>query len=143
MIPIDFLYTYHYQQDLNPDGRTIYRPLMMVRLSSGARFIRVLALLDTGADCSMFDAEVANALDISIGDPLGKVNITGIGGNVSGYTRSVELNFGPQTIPTKCKVIFMKNFKLGRAVGVIGRSEFSNLIFGINEDGREIYVTFR
>jgi len=77
------------------------------------------ALIDSGASFSVFRAEVADYLGISVekGKPI---YLTGIGGRILGYLHKIPIKVGVKKFI--CKIVFSKEYTV--SLNILGRDNF-------------------
>ena len=94
-------------------------PVVEVELIGPKRKLKVKALIDSGADVSLFRAEVADYLGISL-EKGKKIFLGGIGGKISTYIHTLPLRFNNYSL--NCKIAFSREIQT--PVNLLGRDNF-------------------
>jgi len=94
-------------------------PTINVMLQGPVRRRVFKALIDSGASFSVFRAEVADYLGISVekGKPI---YLTGIGGRILGYLHKIPIEVGVKKFI--CKIVFSKEYTV--SLNILGRDNF-------------------
>ena len=94
-------------------------PLVDIALSKGRKCLAVKALVDSGASFSVFRAEIAEFLGVSI--EKGKAfYLEGIGGRILGYLHVLNARVGSKSF--RCKIVFSREFTV--SFSILGRDNF-------------------
>ena len=138
-VTVDYPYIYDYQ-NWRGLGDLLF-PIITVRVMYRNRSLRMSALLDTGATYSVFDSDVARALDIDTGQ-LPLIPVAGLGG-IQG-ARSLphlRMKFGPMQNAIECRAVFIDGLKFHSRPNLIGRLDvFEHLQIGFDEAAKKIYM---
>lgn len=94
-------------------------PIVPILLSHQSRSLRTEGLLDSGANTSLFPAEVAEYLGVSLEAGKG-VYLSGIGGRILGYRHEVSLTIG--VVEFETSVVFSAEFT--SFFNLLGRDNF-------------------
>jgi hypothetical protein len=99
-------------------GRHAY-PIVPITLSYQGRSLRTEGLLDSGANLSLFPAEIAEYLGLSLesGRPI---YLSGIGGRILGYRHQVSL--AVETTAFQATIVFSAEFI--SSFNILGRDNF-------------------
>lgn len=112
-------------------GSAILKPIIPVELTRAGRTVKYAALVDSGADFCIFDAEIADILEIDVRSGV-QFEFGGIqerGGAIA-YMHSVELSVGG--MPHKVTIGFSYDIAQ-HGYGVLGQKGFFDL-FAIKFD---------
>ncbi|MCH8317696.1 MAG: retroviral-like aspartic protease [Bacteroidetes bacterium] len=96
-----------------------FYPVIDLMLKGKSTSLEVNALVDSGASISVFDAEIAEYLDIDI-EKGKRIYLEGIGGRILGYIHYVYIIVDQKRF--RCKIVFSWEFTA--AFNLIGRDNF-------------------
>lgn len=90
--------------------RPIPRPIVDLRLAHGHHEARLVALIDTGAPVTLFDAAMAEAVGIRLGQPgAPSENVTILGGTRKAERHMVHLTLPPfDDVSWETEVLFLR-----------------------------------
>lgn len=96
-----------------------------------------MALVDTGAEFSLFSADLAEALGLSLLDGPAR-SLKSLGGELTGYAHHVEIEIAYGWSLGSLEVLFAER-NIPR--NLIGRSDFlQHVILGVSEHTETIYL---
>lgn len=106
-----------------------FYPIIPVGLIKGRETVRTEALVDSGANISIFNGDFCRELGLKLEDGE-KKTFQGIGGKITGYIHTVQLNVNEHVF--QCKVAFSDEMITG--LNIIGREDFFNKFIVIFDD---------
>lgn len=111
-----------------------YFPVIKLSLIHKNSKLTIEALVDSGANISIFGADVAESLGITI-ESGKEVYLSGIGGRILGYEHDIEMEIGDEIFHSK--VVFSREFLV--SFNLVGRTNvFDKFIICFNEKGKEV-----
>jgi hypothetical protein len=135
-VKLDFEYAYKLTQ-FNTSQGSYFRPVLPVRLCYQNEQIDTDAMVDTGADISMFQLDIARALNIP-DDQLRKDKFILAIGTVDAWL--FPLHIIVQGTLINCRCAFVDNPKWPN---VLGRETiFSKMKFAFRQEARQFYLSF-
>jgi len=134
---IDFPY-----RRLETDGRTY--PLIPIELKRRDRILPFLCLIDSGANVSLFHADVADLLGITLRTGV-EQELHGIGGVIRGRLHQVNCALvhptdeGVTKYPFKCRIVFSRDIQV--PFQIVGRLDFfQSFTVTFDENEQKIYL---
>ena len=91
-------------------------PLVPVSFKNAGTFF---AIVDSGANISLFQADIAELLGLSVTRGQ-RVPLSGIGGRIAGYLHRIPLTVAGCTFP--CKICFSRELRV--PLNILGRTDF-------------------
>jgi len=99
---------------------------------------KFLALIDSGADCSLFNIQIAQALDIDLSRAQ-RINLTGISGNIQGYClNNLKIKIDGIEKILEIPVCFVDSSTVGLLLGQSGFFDKCRIKFEKDHDAFEI-----
>lgn len=123
----------------DPNKKWITRPIIPVTLFSHKQNIRVYALIDSGADKCLFNAEIAEVLDMDLvkgeAEPFGGIE----GGRIVAYLHKIQL----QVIGIDNKIEIVADFTSALGiVPILGQDGFfDNFRIKFEKDHNTVEIT--
>ena len=96
--------------------KSVHLPLIPITIGSN---LVVYALVDSGATVSLFEAKVAEALNINLARGKKRL-LTGIGGRILAYEHRIMIRIGPDRFP--CRICFSPELKV--SFNLLGQEDF-------------------
>ena len=112
--------------------RSVERPIVPIKVSSGDKAVRYFGLVDSGADMNLFHSEISDLLGIKLEDGIqGYMKGAVEGRSQAYYVHPITLNIAGKSYETHAA--FMSNLsKSGH--GLLGQRTFFNLFKKISFD---------
>lgn len=102
-----------------PDAKGQLFPLVPLRFYFARRIIDTSALVDSGATISVFRAEVAKDLELSL-EQGEEIYLGGVGGHIKGYVHKIKVEIAGKTFTSP--IVFSHEYLV--SFNLIGREEF-------------------
>lgn len=96
-----------------------YYPIVPLYFLTAEKKIRSLALIDSGASISIFRAETANTLGITI-ESGKKTVLGGVGGRIIGYIHNLKVEVAG--VSFTCPIVFSREYLV--SFNLLGRDTF-------------------
>ena len=131
---------YSYTSFFPPDRtlKWIKKPIISIEVFGPKNSIKFAALVDSGADCSLFNIQVAEALNIDLSNAK-PARFTGISGQIDGYRiEKVKIKVDGIDNLVEIPVCFVKSPTVGLLLGQEGFFDQYRIKFEKDHDTFEI-----
>lgn len=121
--------------------KSIKRPMIEIEVFGKDDSKKFDALIDSGADLSLFNLEIAEALDIDLTNAK-SANFTGIAGNVDGYrVDKLKIKVDGFSETVEIPACFVDSPSVGILLGQDGFFDLHRIKFEKDHDTFEVTVT--